>query len=275
MNTISFKDIKKLFSSKDWDVGYISAEGLLQCANSPIKATFHPSGANFTNNLYFNGITNCIILVRSGDTGDYSFYDEASEILKQHRVERCFHVYTNFKEAAILAGVGVRARNSLIYTYKFGFDAHICAIGFQDTIIDLPTNKRVNHKLWRRCKGCDDCARACPVGAIHNDREPYWLDSGACDTFIAVGDHPTVPSIKKFWHKNVYPEIPIHEIKEIKSFADTKKRFSGPLPFDKNGWSYDGFVTRKDGNIVQIPVCRECTSQPRCSKWGGKFPYEQ
>ena len=46
------------------------------------------------------------------------------------------------------------------------------------------------------------------------------------------------------------------------------------MPWDKNGYSYDGQVVRKNGEPVNIPVCRECISQPRCSKWNGNYPYD-
>ena len=36
----------------------------------------------------------------------------------------------NFKEALLQSGRGARARNSLVYNYKFGFDSKICVIGF-------------------------------------------------------------------------------------------------------------------------------------------------
>ena len=26
---------------------------------------------------------------------------------------------------------------------------------------------------------------------------------------------------------------------------------------------------------IPVPMCRECTSKPRCSKWNGKYPYEK
>ena len=41
-----------------------------------------------------------------------------------------YPMYTNYKEAAILSGLGVRARNTLVYSYKFGFDCHFAMIGF-------------------------------------------------------------------------------------------------------------------------------------------------
>ena len=57
--------------------------------------------------------------------------------------------------------------------------------------------------------------------------------------------------------------------------ANVIDTFNGPLPFDKNGYTFDGFVIRKDGETQQVPICRECISQPRCSKWEGKFPYNE
>ena len=33
------------------------------------------------------------------------------------------------------------------------------------------------------------------------------------------------------------------------------------------------FGIEKNGKPVIIPFCRECTSQPRCSKWNGQYPY--
>jgi ferredoxin len=196
--------------------------------------------------------------------------------LKKNNIENWFPLYTNYKEAAILAGLGVRARNSLIYSYKFGFDCHIAAVGFEAEIIDLPTNRRVNGEMWRRCQGCSDCAKACPVGAIQNEKKPYWLNSTKCEDFIGYGDHPTIPSIKQYWHKNVYPEETKEFVDSLKGAIDGFKVFNnGPIPFDKNGYAFDGNIITKDGKAVNVPFCRECTSQPRCSKWGGKYPYDE
>lgn len=271
---ISFNDIKALFNEDEWDVGVISDEGLLQCALSPVKYKYHFEGEDFTNNIFFNGVTNCIVLVRPGHTWDYTHYDEAQDILAKSNFKDWSLVYTNFKHAAILAGLGVRAKNSLIYSYKFGFDCHIAVIRFQETITDFPTNTRVNAKLWSRCNGCDDCANACPVGAINNKKEPYWINSTACANFCGYGDHPTIPSVKHFWHENVHPEAPKELVDQFKSDHSMHQLTGVILPFDKNGYMYDGQVVRKDGQPVHVPFCRECTSQPRCSKWDGKYPYD-
>jgi hypothetical protein len=55
---ISFHDISKLFNAQQWDIGYLSAERLLQCSLSPVKAASHPYGHNFTNSIHFQGVTN-------------------------------------------------------------------------------------------------------------------------------------------------------------------------------------------------------------------------
>lgn len=266
--TISYNYIKSLFPEEDWDLGVISAEDLKRASLHPIKHKFHPVGADYTNDIHFNGLNNTVILARKGHSWDYTHYEEADQILAKHNVADAYLLYTNYKEAAILAGIGVRARNSLIYSYKFGFDCHFVGVGFETEIVDLPTNKRQNFKLWPRCTNCYDCVNACPVDAIKGRKEPFWFDSPACDDFIGKSDHPTIPSVKKYWHKHVYPELSKEEADAI---AD-----KGFMPWDKNGYSFiDGQVVRKHGKPVDIPVCRECTSQPRCSKWGGKFPYDE
>lgn len=275
MTEISFKTIEELFDPDDWDVGVLSAEQLAQASNAPIKWKFHFNGEDFTNDIHFQGITNTIVLVRKSHTWDYTHYEEAEKILKGSGLKRWFQVFTNYKEAAILAGLGVRAKNSLIYNYKFGFDMHITCFAFEDTITDFPKNRRVNKKLWQRCNGCWDCSINCPAGAIHNTEEPFWLDASKCDNFIAYSDHPRIPSIKKFWHEHIYPEMSKDEVDKIQTHFDAKARFGGYLPFDQNGYVFDGNVTRKNGKVVQVPFCRECTSQPRCSKWDGNYPYDE
>lgn len=271
---ISFNDLRDLFDDT-WDVGVISSEQLLEVSLHPIKLKSHYQGVDYTNDIHFNGLYNTLILIKHGHTWDYTHYDEANRILSRTDYN-WFQVYTNFKEATLRAGLGVRARNSLIYSYKFGFDCHIAAFSFVDKIIDLPTNKRHNKKLWNRCKNCYDCVNACPVGAIRAKEEPYWLNSMDCDNFIGVSDHANIPSIKKFWHENVHPEYPKEIVDSIKNIFDIKKVFnSNGFPWDKNGYAFDGNIVTKDGVPVNIPFCRECTSQPRCSKWDGKYPYNE
>ena len=278
MRSINFSRIKKLFPKNEWDVGYLTETQLKICAYKPLKGVAHMSGLDFTNSIHFEGLRNCIVLIRkTSDTWDYGFYKEAADIMSKTAFKWQM-IYTNFKEAALQAGLGVVAKNSLIYTYRFGFDSKICVLGFDDEIINTPTNTRVNKKLWNRCIGCWDCAINCPVKAIHNEGnniEHNWLDSGKCDDFLGLSDHPTIPSIKHFWHKHVHPELSKKEVTKLNTFNKVKKKYGKPgLPFDKNGYTiHSSFGVKKDGKPIPVPCCRECTSQPRCSKWKGHYPY--
>jgi len=277
---LDFSSIKNLFPKNEWDVGYITATQLKICAYKPIKWKSHFVGLDFTNDVHFRGFRNCIVLVRkTAGTGDYSLYEEAVDIMSKSVFKWCM-IYTNFKEATLQAGLGVTAKNSLVYTYRFGFDSKICVLGFEETITNIPTNKRVNRKLWNRCIGCWDCAINCPVKAIHNDgdkMENNWIDSDACDNFIALSDHPKIPSIKKFWHKKIYPEVPKEEVVELKTMFQVWKKYGQyGFPFDRKGYtSHSSLGVQKDGKSVNVPFCRECTSQPRCSKWKGHYPYSK
>ena len=241
---IAFADIKALFPKDTWDVGYMSETQLKICAYSPLKEKLHSIGLDFSNSVHFHGWRNCIVLIKeTPHAGDYGFYDTAQGILSESQFKWCM-IYTNLKEAALQAGLGVKAKNSLLYSYRFGFDCKICVVGFNETITDVPTNRRVNKKLWNRCVGCWDCAINCPVKAIHNDgdkMENNWLDSAACDAFLGLGDHPRIPSVKKFWHKNLYPELSKKEVAQLKTFDQVKEKYGEPfgLPFDRNGYTSD------------------------------------
>ena len=213
------EEIKGWFDPAKWDIGYITKEQLEICSQTPIKAQFqYAKGWNFSNDIHFNwkDICNGIVLINhSSISMDYSLYEKATKILIKQGLEEYVdwaHFYTNFKEAEILSGRGVRARNSLVYNYKFGFDSKVCVIGFMGMIQNPPKIKRVagnnfKEEFWHNCIGCDACREVCPVGAIHNNESINWLDSSACDDFLALSDHPIIPSMKKFWHENVRPDI--------------------------------------------------------------------
>ena len=132
---IAFPDLVKLFDPELWEVGVITADELLQVALMPIKSNLHPFGQNFTNDISFNrnSINNTLILAQKGYSWDYTHYSQSVEIMEGSIYDRWFPSYTNFKEAALRAGIGVRARNGLIYNYKFGFDVHFIHCRCQTT----------------------------------------------------------------------------------------------------------------------------------------------
>jgi len=286
----NFEEIKGWFDSDKWDIGYITKEQLEICSQSPIKVQFqYAKGWNFTNDVNFNwtGICNGIVLIKHSSVSlDYLLYEEATEILTKRGLKEEIdwgHVYTNFKEAEILSGRGVRARNSLVYNYKFGFDSKVCVIGFMEMIQNPPKIKRVagnNFKegFWHNCIGCDACREVCPVGAIHNNEDVDWLDGGACDDFLGTSDHPRIPSMKKFWHKHVRPDIPQEIVDKVKTIPEKLEAINQGIPFmdwNANGYSDEKGIFYKDGKQISVPVCRECQVQAPCSKWGGEYPYEE
>ena len=289
--SLDMEEIKGWFDSDKWDIGYLTKEQLEICSQTPIKWKFHyAKGWNFTNDIHFNwqDICNGIVLARHSSISlEYSLYEEASKILTNQGLEEFSdwtHVYTNFKEAEILSGRGVRARNSLVYNYKFGFDSKVCVVGFTKMIQNPPKIKRVagnnfKEEFWNKCIGCDACREVCPVGAIHNNESVNWLDSSACDNFLAYSDHPRIPSIKQFWHKHVHPEIPKKIVDNITTFWKDKEAADGKenlfINFDANGYTSDDGIVHKNDKEIPIPICRECQVQAPCSKWDGKYPYHE
>ena len=286
--SIDMEEIKGWFDSDKWDIGYLTKEQLKICSQTPTKVIGqYAKGWKFTNGLHFDwvGICNAIVLIKKSSVSlDYLLYEEATEILTKHGLKEEIdwgHVYTNFKEAEILSGRGVRARNSLVYNYKFGFDSKVCVIGFMKMIQNPPKIKRVagnnfKEEFWHKCIECDACREVCPVGAIHNNESINWLDSAACDNFLGLSDHPRIPSMKKFWHENVHPEIPKELVDKVTSFDKNNSMGDDGKPFlnwNANGYTEDHGIFRKDGKEIPVPICRECQVQAPCSKWGGKYPY--
>ena len=296
---LNMEEIKRWFDSDKWDIGYLTKEQLKICSYSPIKAQFqYTKGWNFSNDIHFNwmDICNGIVLIKHSSVSlDYLLYEEATEILIKkglNEYDDWAHVYTNFKEAEILSGRGVRARNSLVYNYKFGFDSKVCVIGFMGMIQNPPKIKRVagnnfKDEFWHNCIGCDACREVCPVGAIHNNESVNWLDSDACDDFLSYSDHPRIPSMKKYWHENLRPDVPKELVDEITNFWEDKEmgdeegnvfmNWNTKIVNQNNEtiveYTEDNGVFRKDGKQISVPICRECQVQAPCSEWGGEYPY--
>ena len=154
--------------------------------------------------------------------------------------------------------------------------------GLMKKIQNPPKIKRVagnnfKEEFWHKCIGCDACREVCPVGAIHNNESINWLDSAACDNFLGTSDHPRIPSMKKFWYKNVRPDVPKKLVDKITSIEMNVKMGDGKnlfMNWNANGYTSDSGIFRKNGKLISVPICRECQVQAPCSKWEGKYPYE-
>jgi Pyruvate/2-oxoacid:ferredoxin oxidoreductase delta subunit len=260
--TIDFNNIRDIFSDNQWDVSYLSEENLKRSSSAPIKVKLHVFGHDMTNAIHSVSPNGIIIAKYSTDSNDYSLYrDSYDKLLTLFNKEDFSPVYVNFKEASILSGFGVRAKNSLVYNRKFGFQCKFCAYVFKDKIVNCQTLE-ANHKTLDLCEGCDDCIKNCPVNAIHED----WIDAEKCDNFIGYGNDPNVSSLKWFWYEKMKPKnVSKEEVYNWDSHAKYGKNITW-------GNGVDGFYEltveglMKDKKPVKIPHCRKCQEQPKCSK---------
>ena len=269
----------KIFDKDKWDFGVLSKREFKGILNRPLKSPTHEYG-----HPYFNPFDNTmyippsvVILARHSEVSyDYSLYLEYEKIIKNSEYfDLCFPIYCNFKEAAIVGGIAVRAKNSLAWNYKFGFDCKYMAFGVKEKLTHY--EKEIDNGWLQYCTNCNDCRVNCPVDAIQNENEPYWLDSLACDDFTNFGNPKIdIPSVKDVWHNKICPDVPKEEIDLIVD-NDTLKSFYKKYP-QYTSLSYDewlqsgvkyvpgiGLALDKKTPFV-VSVCRECQVQPRCNK---------
>lgn len=259
---LDFNELLKDFPSDLWDIGWIDDKDLLNLANSPIKIDMNPVF------LVDEGQIG-IVFIKNTPRYDYSINFETQDWFRARDLF-ANRREVNDKKAAVLAGKGQQAKNTAFWSYKFGFDVHLQTYIMHDCkVINLPPREKANWKELPWCAGCTDCADACPAHAIHNE-EPRntWIDFHACMNFSHYGDHPTIPSIKYGWRNLYHPEVSDEQLRQIKNADDMNDMFGIS--------DFESVVDLPNGQklFIQYPVCRECVSQPKCTKYGGKHPYK-
>lgn len=257
-----FNEIKKAFPEDVWDVGWLSKEDLVNLVNSPIKMNDNPLWKVEDNDIG-------LIFIKHTPRYDYSINVEIKVWLNQQKMNWSY-VNMNLKKAGVLAGKGQQAKNTVFYSDRFGFDVHLMAyVLHEEEFINLPKRKTPNFNFLPQCEGCNDCAKACPVQAIHNDiLQNIWVDAQKCMNFCDFGDHPTIPSIKYGWRNLVMPGMEEETLQMIKT-PDDLLAFTGFSDFES-------YIDTEDNRrqYINYPVCRECVSQSKCSPYGGHHPYK-
>lgn len=265
---IDYNEIINLFDQNIWDFSYLTYKEIQEVLNFPIK--FPP---NFIKkwvyeDIGFNNSVMFLIVVKQSKNYDYSLNVDFQNICDKYLPQLQYEEFwCNYKYAAMLAGLGQYAKNSLFYHPKFQFETHLNVYVIHNQITNLPKRKSPNYNLLSQCENCNDCYNACPVNAIHNQFGQIWIDTYKCDNFCFFGNHPDIPSIK--WNK-VPIEYGINDktlIYNIQTCQDFYKTFPTAIKtdyIDDNGQRHRN----------QYPICRECTSQPKCSKYNGNYPYD-
>lgn len=267
MNKISYNQIYKNFNSDNWDFSYLTYNEIWETLNHPIKyqniiekLTFF--GIDFPKNVTF------LVVVHLSPDFDYTLVNTFQNICKEKIPNLQYQeFFCNYKYAAVQSGLGQYAKNSLFYHPKFQFDTHLAVFIIFNELTDLPKRNKPNFNLLKQCEHCNDCINACPVNAIHYNNNQGWIDLYKCDNFCHFGNHHIIPSIKWNWLKIGDYNLTDNQIYNIHTFADLRNNVGQTdctNIIKKNNKKYNAI----------FPVCRECVSQKKCSKYNGQYPYD-
>ena len=266
---IKYNKIINIFNKEEWDFSYLTHQEIWEILNHPVKLE-DPMDELILNKNPFN--KNCLFLVciKKTENFDYTFLSEFIKNCKNTIPElNISKFWCNYKYAAVRAGLGQYAKNSLFYHPKFQFETHIGVFLIKNQIIELPQRNKPNFRLLPQCKNCNDCILSCPVQAIHYENNQTWINLCDCDNFCSFGNHPKIPSLKWNWF-TLDDELSSYftdfeKIYNIKSYYNLKQ-------ISKKINSQQIIINNEIYNGI-FPICRECTSQPKCSKYNGNYPY--
>lgn len=267
---IKYNDIIKQFNKKEWDFSYIKYDEIWEILNQPTKIGFSIENILFKENPLPKEQSILLICVKKTKNFDYTFFSPFIYECKKYFPNLNIHEFQcNYKYAAVRAGLGQYAKNSLFYHPEFQFDTHIGVFLIEDEIIELPKRNLPNFNLLSKCKNCNDCIKACPVNAIHYENNKTWINIYDCDNFCSFGNSPDIPSLKWNWFtldedlNSIFTNF--EDIYNIQNYYDLKQKSS----------KINSRLIKIDNKIYTVifPICRECTSQSRCTKYNGNYAY--
>lgn len=266
LKPIIYNNIIELFSCEEWDFSYLLPNEMMEVLNFPIKiAPNHIEHLVEQGNDIPNTSTFLTVVKRTKDY-DYALHSQFIDKCKQYFPElKIINFWCNYKYAIVKSGLGQYAKNSLVYHQKFQFETHFSVFLIFNPILNLPNRNPSNFNILSLCNNCQDCFKACPVQAIHNQEKFLWIDMDKCDNFCFFGNHKYIPSIKQnhilLSHLTQQQKENIIDYKTLHQLYPEITLTPG--------------IKDKDGKIkwYSYPTCRECTSQIKCSKYNGKYPY--
>lgn len=249
---IDYNDIINHFDANLWRFSYLTNEEIVQILNIPIKFNNEIQKSTF-NGEYLKEIAEYfwLIGIKYSNDYDYSCQSEALNILQKYYKGVKVRQYDtiNLKEACIISGLGIRAKNTLIFNEDFRFDFHIVLLSIDAKIGNLPKRKKANFSLLSSCHDCNKCIQNCPVQAIqiNNYTQKTWVDLYKCTNFCDFGNSPIIPSRKWTVLKDLYSFNTIYHIRDIHECVQAVGQHINEYSQGDN-----------------IPICRECSNLNYC-----------
>lgn len=270
MTQITYNDFIQYFDSEEWDIGYLYGNEMTEVLNHPIKYNTNLIEWVLKNPPFFLPDDIFLVVVKQNYDYNYTHLKQFQDVCNLNFPDLDFTYIEpcNLKYAAVRAGLGRYAKNSLFYHNKFKFETHLAVAYVGKQIIDLPERNQYNLNVLELCSNCNDCIKACPAQAIHFDQGLNWIDLQACDNFCHFGNDKKIPSLK--WSLVKFCKSISHlkydEIYNIHNFPQWIEIL--------NKENVSELEISPMTSYMHFPICRECTSQKRCSKYEGKYPYD-
>ena len=268
---MDFNYIKNYFDNSKWDVGLLTNNEIKQCCLQPInmqRSVEYGIAYNYHSRTLIESIPHVLVIIRKADlANEYAIlYKESEELMTNIFGEKdiewngkvpnvkslWFNIYLNSKSAALIANLGVKGKNSLVHTYKFGFNARIVTFGITTKIINYNRTPQT-FKYLDACNSCNLCIDRCPVNAIHADGDFKYIDVFACDEHLsktAKMNWKDVTNIEQYYY-NSEPNNPnIPNDPELLESLPHWPGWGGKL---------------KDGELIGFDMCTICQKQKPCS----------